>query len=482
LDRILLERLQQIPGIDGWPLVAILGDRDAFFRFLQNAWPRFLVEYHARTTGVREERIDYGEDVPLLPLDERDIQAYVDSLFLEGYLRPIPVPDDWRRDSWTEVGIIRDAEINRQLHFQALVDQVRKQLPSAPATHQEWMRFARAWAELIVLRHGLPATSPLPRILQFDSLQLEAEARFAEWMQQRYLDLHNYSPLPAPVMLHHIPHYLAYQRKQSLLKRIALLVVDGLSFGQWLVIQEQLRVNGNAWSFAEQSVFAWVPTLTPISRQSIFAALSPLHFPTTWSRTDRDAQRWYHFWADEGLPANAVRYFNSPNLDDDADLDEWLQDSRALVAGLVVRQVDEIMHGMQLGTAGMHQQVQMWVERGHLARLIAKLDQAGFTVFITADHGNVAAKGIGKPQQGALLDQRGQRALQFQNVAFLAQAQAQYPTAISWRSDALPESLHVLLADGLTAFDAIDQEIVCHGGISLEEVIVPFIQVKSIPG
>jgi hypothetical protein len=482
LDRLLVERLRQIPGIETWNLEKIVSDRESFFSFLQKAWPRFLIEYHVKTTGVRESRIDYALDAPLLPLDERDIQAYIDSLFLEGHLQPIQVPDDWRRDSWTEVGVIRDVEINRQLRSQALIEQVRKQVPNDSSTHQDWLRFARAWAELIVLRHSLPTSSPLPNAIQFDTLQLEAETCFAEWMQNRYLALHNYPPLPVPVMLHQIPHYLAHQHKQGTFKRIALLVLDGLSFGQWLVIQEQLRANGDAWSFAEQSVFAWVPTLTPISRQSIFAALAPLHFPTTWSRTDRDEQRWFRFWQDEGLSSNAIGYFNGPNLDDDPALDDWLEDSRSLVAGLVVRQVDEIMHGMQLGTAGMHQQVKLWVERGHLARLITKLDHAGFAVFITADHGNITAKGIGKPQQGDLLDQRGQRALQFQDLVFLKRAQEQYPTAIPWRSDALPESVHVLLADGLNAFEIANQEIVCHGGISLEEVIVPFIQVKSIGG
>lgn len=480
LDRFLLERLRQIRGAESWPLALLMADRSAFFNFLQRAWPRFLVERETAITGVRESRIDYGADAPLLPLDEPEVRAFVDSLFLEGYLRPIPVPTDWRRDSWTEVGVTRQPEIDRQLRFERLIEAARQELPDAAATHQAWIKFAHTWAEVIVLRYGLPADSPLPAAVGFEPLQLMVEQRFADWMQQRYLALHNYPSLPAPVMLHQVPHYLANQLKASKFQRVALIVIDGLALDQWLMIQSQLREDESDWKFAESAVFAWVPTLTSVSRQSIFAAWPPLNFPKTWDRTDREPNQWKRYWMDEGLSEHEVRYFNGADLDADPELDEWLHDPRARVAGLVLRKVDEIMHGMQLGTAGMHRDVDLWAERGHLARLLRKLQQAGFAIFITADHGNITARGIDRPKQGDLIESRGKRALQFSQPSFLAQAQAQFPTAIAWRSEALPDSVHVLLADGLNAFESPTEEIVCHGGISLEEVIVPFVQVMSV--
>ena len=481
LDRILLEHLQQIPGLDNWPIAALLGDRSAFFEFLQHTWPRFLAEDDMRRTGIREARIAYEAGAPLLPLDEPDIRAFVDSLFLEGYLRPVPVPDDWQRDRWTEVGVARQPEIDRQIRFEKLIAAVRQELPDATTNHQTWLKFARMWAEAVILRHSLPHLSPLPNAVGFDGLQLEIEARFAAWMQSRYLALHNSTPLPIPIMLHQIPHYLAYKLKAGEFRRVALVVVDGLALNQWFLIQDRLREENTNWSFVDSAVFAWVPTLTPVSRQSIFAAWPPLNFPTSWDRTDREPKHWVRFWLDQGLPEHAIGYFIGPNLDDDSDLDVWLQDPRSTVAGLVVNQVDKIMHGMELGAPGMHQQVQLWTEQGHLPRLMVKLHQAGFTTFITADHGNIAARGIGRPQQGSLIEERGKRALQFSQPAFLDQAQSQYPTAVVWRSDALPESVHVLLADSLNAFHTPDEEVVCHGGISLEEVIVPFVQVTTVP-
>jgi len=416
-----------------------------------------------------------------LPLDEPEIRIFVDSLFLEGFLRPIPVPDDWRNDGWMEVGVVRQPEIDRQIRFERLFKTVQEAVPSATGTHQEWLRFARTWAELVATRHDLPPGSPLPGAVEFERQQNEIEARFAAWMQSRYLTLHNYPPLPAPVMLHHVPQYLASRVKNGDLRRVALVVVDGLALSQWQLIERRLKEAAGDWNFREQCVLAWVPTLTPVSRQALFAALPPLDFPRTWSRTDQDGQHWARFWKDQGfVPDRAVRYFIGANLDDDAELDSWLEDPRSIAAGIVVKQVDDIMHGMQLGGAGMHQQVQLWLEQGHLPKLLRKLHAAGFTTFITSDHGNVAARGVGRPTQGKIIDTRGQRALQFQQAAFLEQARAQYPAAIPWSSDALPEEVHVLLADGLNAFWDNGSEIVCHGGIALEEVVVPFIEVLSV--
>ena len=481
LNQFLLERLQEIPGIESWPLSQLLSDRAAFFGFLQVAWPRFLATREAKLSDIHESTIEYTSTAPLLPLDEPDIRAFVDSLFLEGYLHPIPVPPGCRLNSWTSVGIVRAPDVDRKLRFEKLFARVEKELPATSARHQDWLRFARTWSELIVLRYSLFPTESLPGPFAFGDLALAVERRFAEWMGASYLALYNYPPLPAPVMLHHIPYYLASLLQTDQVKRLALLVVDGLAFNQWLLIQAQLRESSADWGFSENGVFAWVPTVTSVSRQSLFAAFPPLNFPSTWDNADRDASHWQRFWQDQRVPAQAIGYFKGPNLDEDPDLESWLADQRSRVAGLVVKKVDDIMHGMKMGTAGMHQQVMLWMQQGHLGHLLTKLSRSGFTTFITADHGNIQATGIGAPKHGTLIDTAGQRALQFNEPAFLEQAQTQYPMAIRWRSDALPEAIHVLLADDLNAFVINAKEIVCHGGISLEEVVVPFVQVTGVP-
>jgi hypothetical protein len=53
------------------------------------------------------------------------------------------------------------------------------------------------------------------------------------------------------------------------------------------------------------------------------------------------------------------------------------------VVGLVVDKVDRIMHGMELGAAGMHNQVRQWTTQGYMAQLLDLLLDHGFQVTIT---------------------------------------------------------------------------------------------------
>jgi hypothetical protein len=58
-----------------------------------------------------------------------------------------------------------------------------------------------------------------------------------------------------------------------------------------------------------------------------------------------------------------------------------------------VDKVDKIMHGMQMGTAGMHNQVRQWAKRPYLNMLLDLLLDLGFRVYLTSDHGNIEAIG-----------------------------------------------------------------------------------------
>ena len=68
--------------------------------------------------------------------------------------------------------------------------------------------------------------------------------------------------------------------------------------------------------------------------------------------------------------------------------------------GAVVDKVDRIMHGMELGAEGMHNQVRQWAAEGFLSALLDLLLLNGFVVFLTADHGNVESVGRGKAERG----------------------------------------------------------------------------------
>jgi hypothetical protein len=148
------------------------------------------------------------------------------------------------------------------------------------------------------------------------------------------------------------------------------------------------------------------------------------------------------------------------------------------VVGLVIDKVDRIMHGMELGAAGMHNQVRQWTTQGYMAQLLDLLLDHGFEVTITADHGNIEAVGFGRPMEGAVADLRGERVRVYPDSSLRARVHGSFPEAIAWPAIGLPVDFLPLIAPGRCAFIRAGDHIVAHGGISIEELLVPLVQVE----
>ena len=145
---------------------------------------------------------------------------------------------------------------------------------------------------------------------------------------------------------------------------------------------------------------------------------------------------------------------------------------------VVIGKVDQSLHGVRTGSGGLHALVRQWGSSGALGRLLGGLIERGFEVAVTADHGNVHGRGIGKPDVGAIADERGNRAHVFNDERTRAATASDFPTAIAWPQIGLPENYRALLAPGRTAFVVEGQETIGHGGIAMEEVIVPFVKIR----
>ena len=60
---------------------------------------------------------------------------------------------------------------------------------------------------------------------------------------------------------------------------------------------------------------------------------------------------------------------------------------------------------------------------------------------------------------------------------FRDEVKAEFPDSICWPNHGLPPARHVLLAGKLQAYTDNGDEIVAHGGIAMEEVMVPFVTI-----
>jgi hypothetical protein len=228
---------------------------------------------------------------------------------------------------------------------------------------------------------------------------------------------------------------------------------------------------------SESGVFAWIPTITSVSRQAIFAGKAPNYFPESIQRTDKEPSLWLQFWMERGYSPKAVVYQKGLGDVDLQEVEMTLSHPKVRIAGLVIDKVDKIMHGMELGAAGMHGQVLQWMQGGYLESLLALLCFKGFRVFLTSDHGNVEAVGVGKPLEGAAAKSRGERVRVFDKEILREGVHSQFPQAIPWPVVGLPPGYFPLIAAARGAFVGKGERIVSHGGIAIEEVIVPYIEI-----
>jgi hypothetical protein len=226
-------------------------------------------------------------------------------------------------------------------------------------------------------------------------------------------------------------------------------------------------------------MFTWMPTLTSIARQAIFAGLMPRSLKNLTS-TQGEPTVWQTFWSSHGLNNQSVGYIKGiQRADHLPEVDELASGSQIKVLGLVVDAIDEMMHGMTLGTRGMHCQVTSWAEQSVLPQLFDILLNQDFEIYVTADHGNIEAKGSGRVSQGALAETRGERVRIYDDLTLIQKTASDVASlGVIGNTVGLPSGMYPFYAAGRTAFTQTGVDIVAHGGICIEELIVPFVNVK----
>lgn len=481
LDDRFIQLLLQSGYFEDWPLDELVKDRERFFAFLQERWLIFLEKQENAGLTARDGVEQYGLTIkgPLdLPFDHDDIRVYVDNLFVEGLLQPVAVAThEGLSETWMGIGIRgKSQQQDAKNRLPKLLETIRQSVPASDAKHMEWLQFARKWAELIHLLCQQPSSAEKA---QEDTGDLKSlvDTAFTDWVTKRYAGLINLPPVP-PVMLHHLPRFLAREMCDNDCSRIAFVVIDGLAMDQWLIVRDVLQSRQTGLRFRETTVFAWAPSLTSVSRQAAFSGKPPIFFPNSIQTTDKESDLWTQFWADNGLGSSEVVYVKGLG---DAMSDTLLADiarPKVRVAGMVVDKVDRIMHGMEMGTAGMHNQVRQWAMAPFLGDLLEALCDNGFLVYLTSDHGNIEARGCGRPSEGCVADVRGERVRIYPDATLRSNVKAHFPAALEWDITGLPENYFPLMAPPRQAFIRKDEKTVCHGGLSVEELIVPLVKVE----
>lgn len=487
VEQYLVQNLRQHKSFSDWHLEALVTDQTIFFRFLQERWLPFLNEL-LRKSGVDaldEEDFSLTVEPPLLlPFDHESVRVYIDNLFAERLLQPVShIRSDLlqRSGEWIRLGLEINPQADLLRRVERLIKNLKDAIPSGNDAYNKWIEFSHRWATLNLEVNEANAEFGLPDELKqvFQNLQLGIDKSFQDWLLSNYSKLYNQPPSP-PVMVHHIPKYLARQLDSKPKRKIALVVVDGMALSQWQVVKRIWQKEGPDWILDEHGVFAWIPTMTSVSRQAIFSGKLPQVFETHITTTANEEKYWQQYWVDEGLNTTQVAYAKSVNHDNLEGVTNIISNPKLRVIGLVVDTVDKIMHGEQLGAAGMQNHVKHWALRGFLRELISTLMDNGFDIWITADHGNTEAIGIGRPDnEGVLVEQKAERVRVYNDEKLRSRFSKNMRNTIEWGGFGLPKSYLCLFAGGRDAFIIKNQTTVSHGGITIDEVIVPFISISQ---
>jgi len=183
------------------------------------------------------------------------------------------------------------------------------------------------------------------------------------------------------------------------------------------------------------------------------------------------------FWEENGLRKSEVFY--QKNLKRTVQLDaleEAISKPTVKIAGIVVDMIDEIVHGAALGKRGVTTQISEWCETGFVERLLQLLASHGYRIYLTSDHGNVETVGVGRINQGAISESRGERVRVYRNANLISSVPHGID-AFRFVDTGLPNNFLPLYAAQRSSFVPCGEHVVSHGGMSVEEVIVPFVRI-----
>ena len=366
-------------------------------------------------------------------------------------IRAIGLPD------WAQVGAI-DPDPEQ------LIAELLGAQPSPPDDLAGWIASASWWGQV----RSAVAASPTPpgnadaAWLAWEQLDI----KFRRWLRTSYgPSLLSTAPFAA---LHQVAPRLARRVEDGV--KVLLIVIDGMGFAQW----HPLRKAASLTVLDATGSLAMIPTLTSVSRQAIFAGTLPRDFAEHISTTQAEERRWRSFWTGHGVAKSDISYVKTLGSDDGP-----IPEPHGRVAAVVVNAVDEILHGADvLGDRQVAAGVELWARTGFLTNLVSVATGAGYETWITSDHGNLPTLAGPVLREGQVVEQAGIRVRIYPNATLRRQAADHGEIWDPPGLDVESANYFPLFAPGRSGYHSGSGRV-GHGGISLDEVIVPVARVTA---
>lgn len=293
----------------------------------------------------------------------------------------------------------------------------------------------------------------------FGKIEKEIDRINSEWqkgIEERYFGKIPSSFLSAPSYVGNVLNHIQANYKND---KVALVVVDGMSFWQYLTLKKSLP---SALKIQDSHIYSWIPSITMLSRQAIFRGGVPIR---DYKQNPQNEEKlWFNYWKGHGFRDDEIGYeFNV--------LGESCGTSKRLA--YVTVKLDEKMHASE-NYRDLYSLTKNWASS--FVNDIERLINNGYKVFLTTDHGNVEAKGWRRltPQEKVYLygdESRGKRHLIYDDANGMDELYNQMDHDNVWRYE------DWIVWRNRESFSSKGYQEITHGGCHFLEVLVPFIKI-----
>lgn len=362
-----------------------------------------------------------------------------------------------------------------------------------------WNDWAALYRQLVDWELKLVSADPaLADMLRMQ--KAEANLGFAKFVKRNYVDWmqHHDFTMNHDVMQHHILPML----KQG--EKVFLVVFDNFRYDQWKAIETELT----DYDITEQLCCSILPTATQYARNALFAGMMPSEikqrYPDWWTEEDAEESKnlnephLIQAFLDRVRRRDTFSYHKINTTDEAeqllAEADELLQRNSLNV--VVVNFIDMLSHArteskmvreLAHDEAAYRSLTLSWFRHSAISQLLHRLSQTDCRVVLTTDHGSIRTDTPVK----IIGDRNTNTNLRYKLGRNLACESRDVFTVKDPKSIFLPSpniSTSYVFATGNTFlaypnnynyYVAYYRNTFQHGGISMEEMIIPLVTLKG---
>ena len=365
-------------------------------------------------------------------------------------------------------------------------------------TYEEW---AELYKKLIFWELQLEEIEDSSMFEILESQKVEANTQFSKFVDKNYPDW--FQDEDAPILSHTLFKNLIKPELKD--EKTLLVVVDNLRYDQWLAFEETLSPFYKKKK--EVPYFSILPTATQYARNAIFSGLTPLDMEKqhpNWWKNDTD-EGGKNLFEKEFLGAQLKRlgldlkwdYFKISSLKQGKQLahNYKAQKDNDLTV-LVYNFVDMLSHSktemevikeLASNDKAYRSLTVSWFKNSPLLDIIQQAQSLGQKLIITTDHGTInvkhPSKVIGDRDTSLNLRYKTGRSLTYEEKDVLA---ATDPKKINLPNINVSSSFIFAKNDLFFAYPNNYNHYVSyyrntyqHGGVSLEEMIIPFVVLEA---